>query len=64
MDAPCRHTMQGQALLTPAAGFPLIKRQFNVDAIYVFPRERGKGTPPCDLERGNLTVPAPALSVG
>lgn len=28
------------------------------------PEGRAKGPPPCDVERGNLTVPAPALSVG
>lgn len=48
----------------PAAGLPLAKRQFNVDAIHMFPRRRGKGTPLCDLERGDLAVPAPAPSVG
>lgn len=52
--------MQAQDPLTPAAGFPLAKRQFNVGAIHLFHGGRGKGTPPCDLDRGGLAVPAPA----
>lgn len=65
-----RHITQAQALLTPAAGFPLAKRPFNVDAIPV-PNSQAHASPgeeerepPCDLGRGDLAVPAPALSLG
>lgn len=65
-----RHTTQAQALLTPAAGFPLAKRLFNVNAIPV-PNSQAHASPgeeerepPCDLGRGDLAVAAPALGLG